>query len=69
MIWTERSCILMSSRASISMSVAGPRAPPTGRFEVHGMKCLISVLNIKADGIYHCVSASYCIIEPEDHLY
>jgi adenylate cyclase len=28
MIWTNRSCILMSSRASISMSVAGPRAPP-----------------------------------------
>jgi hypothetical protein len=29
-----------------------------GSLDVDGMKCLISVLNIKADGIYHCVGAS-----------
>ena len=30
----------------------------SGSLDVYGMKCLISVLKIKADGIYHCVGAS-----------
>ena len=37
----------------------------SGGFDVHGMKCLVSALNVKADGIYHCVdarngSSDYC---------
>jgi hypothetical protein len=30
----------------------------SGSFDVHGMKCLMSMLNVKTDGIYHRVSAS-----------
>ena len=30
----------------------------SGSFDVHGMKCLASMLNVKTDGIYYCVSAS-----------
>ena len=33
----------------------------SGSFDVDGMKCLVTMLNVKADGIYHCVSASNCI--------
>jgi hypothetical protein len=29
-----------------------------GGLDVDGMKCLVTTLNVKADGIYHCVSAS-----------
>jgi hypothetical protein len=29
-----------------------------GSLDVDGMKCLVTMLNVKADGIYHCVSAS-----------
>ena len=30
----------------------------SGSFDVHGMKCLITMLNVKTDSIHHCVSAS-----------
>jgi hypothetical protein len=29
-----------------------------GSLDVDGMKCLVTMLNVKGDGIYHCVSAS-----------
>ena len=34
---------------------------PLGRLDVHGMKCLLSVLNVKTDRIYHPVGAGKCI--------
>ena len=26
-------------------------------FDVHGMECLVSVLNVETDSIYHCINA------------
>lgn len=34
------------------------RCHPLGRLDVHGMKTLLSVLDVKADRIYDAVSAS-----------
>ena len=34
---------------------------PLGRLDMHGMKGLPSVFDIKTDRIYHTVSASKCI--------
>jgi hypothetical protein len=34
---------------------------PLGRLDVHGMKSLLSVLDVKTDRIYHPVSAGKCI--------
>jgi hypothetical protein len=33
------------------------------RFDVHGLKCLVPVLNIKTDRIHHCVSASNSVAD------
>ena len=30
----------------------------SGGFDVHGMECLVSVFDVKTDGVYNCVSAS-----------
>jgi hypothetical protein len=34
---------------------------PLGGFDVHGMKSLRSMLDVKTDRIYHSVSAGKCI--------
>ena len=30
---------------------------PSGGFDVHGMECLVSVLNVKTDSIYRCINS------------
>ena len=48
-------------REPLHSSAACLRCYPLGRLDMHGMKGLLSMLDVKTDRIHHTIGASKCI--------